>query len=128
MIEAVRESESKRGPSREPREPSEGGKGSRRGFGDIVVRALNPSVRSQTVVEEGVTVIVINSSYPLFAVRGGDDHYQLETAVREICKAAELGSVAEYERRVNEILLTAMTLRTARRRPAAVVAQQMDLA
>ena len=32
-----------------------------RGFGRIVIRPLDPSVRSQLVVEEGVTVVVINS-------------------------------------------------------------------
>jgi len=125
LIEAVRHAERQPKAEPTPRQPPPAGKGSRRGFGDIVVRALNPTVRSQTVVEDGSTVIVINSSYPLFLVRGGDDYYQLETAVREICKAGESGSVAEYERRVNEILLTAMSLRSARRRKRAAAVKQL---
>ena len=43
---------------------------------------------------------------------------ELETAVREICKAAESANVAEHEKRVNDIVLTAVELRASRRRPA----------
>ena len=69
-----------------------------------------------TVIEDGVRTVVINSRYPLFLERRGDVWYQLETAVREICKAAEASSVAEYEKRVNDIVLTALQLRASRRR------------
>jgi hypothetical protein len=88
----------------------------KRGFGIIAVRALDPRVRSMTVLEDGVRTVVINSRYPLFLERRGDVWYQLETAAREICKAAEAASVAEYEKRVNDIVLTALQLRASRRR------------
>ena len=88
----------------------------KRGFGIIAVRALDPSVRSMTVLEDGLRTVVINSRYPLFLERRGDVWYQLETAAREICKAADGGSVAEYEKRVNDIVLTALRLRASRRR------------
>lgn len=88
----------------------------KRGFGIIAVRPLDPRVRSITVLEEGVRTVVINSRYPLFIERRGDVWYQLETAAREICKAAEATSVAEYEKRVNDIVLTALQLRASRRR------------
>ena len=51
-----------------------------------------------TVLEDGVRTVVINNRYPLFLERRGDVWYQLETAAREICKAAEATSVAEYEK------------------------------
>ena len=88
----------------------------RRGFGIIAIRPMDPRVRSMTVLEEGVRTVVINSRYPLFLERRGDVWYQLETAAREICKAAEATSVAEYEKRVNDIVLTALQLRASRRR------------
>jgi len=88
----------------------------RRGFGIIAIRSLDPRVRSMTVLEDGVRTVVINSRYPLFVERRGDVWYQLETAAREICKAAEPSSVAEYEKRVNDIVLTALQLRASRRR------------
>lgn len=88
----------------------------RRGFGIIAVRPLDPRVRSMTVVEDGMRTVVINSRYPLFLERRGDVWYQLETAAREICKAAEPSSVVEYEKRVNDIVLTALQLRARRRR------------
>jgi len=72
-----------------------------RGFGTIVIRPLDRSIRSITTVEEGVRAVVINSNYPLFKERRGDIWYQLETAAREVCRAAEGASVVEYERRVN---------------------------
>ena len=88
----------------------------RRGFGLIAVRPLDPRVRSMTVLEDGVRTVVINSRYPLFIERRGDVWYQLETAAREICRAAEAASVVEYEKRVNDIVLTALQLRASRRR------------
>src|SRR5438132_2757676 len=88
----------------------------RRAFGIIAIRPLDARVRSMTVLEDGVRTVVINSRYPLFLERRGDMWYQLETAAREICKAAEATSVAEYEKRVNDIVLTALQLRASRRR------------
>jgi hypothetical protein len=88
----------------------------KRGFGIIAVRPLDPRVRSMTVLEDGVRTVVINSRYPLFLERRGDVWYQLETAIREVCKGAEGANVAEYEKRVNDILLTALQLRASRRR------------
>jgi len=88
----------------------------KRGFGIIAIRPLDPRVRSMTVLEDGVRTVVINSRYPLFLERRGDVWYQLETAAREICKAAEPANVAEYEKRVNDIVLTALQLRASRRR------------
>ena len=123
LLDAVEEAE-KRAPS-EPRPKADNppASGSRRGYGNIMVRALSPSVRSQTVLEDGSTVIVINSQYPLFIARGGDDLYQLETAVREVCRAADVSTVAEYEGRVNEILLMALSIRSPRRAARARVGQ-----
>ncbi len=95
-----------------PPEPSEP---RRRGFGDIVVRQLDPAVRSQLVIEKGISVVVINSRYPLFLERHGDVWYQLETAAREVCKGGDTASVAEYERRVNEVMLVAFQLRGRKR-------------
>jgi hypothetical protein len=86
-------------------------RGGNRGFGSIVIRSLGPSLRSTTVVEDGTRVVVINSRYPLFLERRGDIWYQLETAAREVCRAAEGASVAECEGRVNEITLTVTALR-----------------
>ena len=93
----------------------------RTGFGDIVIRPLGPAIRSQTVIEDAVKVVVINSQHPLFRERKGDIWYQLETAASEICKSIEGVTVAEYECRVNEIVLLAFQLRGRRRkaRPAA---------
>jgi hypothetical protein len=88
----------------------------KRGFGIIAIRPLDPRVRSMTALEDGVRTVVINSRYPLFLERRGDVWYQLETAVREICKAAEVGSVDDYEMRVNDIILMALQLRSSRRR------------
>jgi len=88
---------------------------SRRGFGQIVVRPLDPAIRSQTVIEHEVTTVVINSRHPLFLKRGGDIWYQLETAAREVFKSLEGASVGEFERRVNEVILLAFRLRARRR-------------
>jgi len=97
--------------------PGDGPKrGGSRGFGNIVIRSLDPSLRSTTVIEDGTRVVVINSRYPLFLERRGDIWYQLETAAREVCRAAEGASVAEYEGRVNEIILMATVLRARRSR------------
>lgn len=60
-----------------------------KGFGVIALRALDPKIRSMTVVEDGVRTVVINSRYPLFVQRRGDVWYQLETAAREIFKVRE---------------------------------------
>ncbi len=98
----------------------------RRGFGDIVIRPLGPAIRSQTVVEDGITVVVINSQHPLFRERKGDMWYQLETAASEICKTIEGATIAEYERRVNEIVLLAFRLR-GRRRKARTTAAQLKI-
>src|SRR5438876_3114406 len=95
----------------------------RRGFGDIVIRPLGPAIRSQTVIEDAVKVVVINSQHPLFRERKGDIWYQLETAASEICKSIEGVTVAEYERRVNEIVLLAFRLRGRRRKSRTVAAQ-----
>lgn len=101
-----------------PRVPTSDGakRGDTGGFGNIVIRSLDPSLRSTTVIEDGTRVVVINSRYPLFLERRGDIWYQLETAAREVCRAAEGASVAEYEGRVNEIILTATALRARRSR------------
>lgn len=87
----------------------------RRGFGRIVLRPLEVSARSATIEEEGSKTIVINTHHPLFLERDGDIWYQLETAAREVFAALEGSSVREYERRVNEVMLLAMQLRTRRR-------------
>lgn len=87
----------------------------RRGFGQVIVRPLDPSIRSQTVIEHEVTTVVINSRHPLFLRRGGDMWYQLETAAREVFKSMEGASASDYERRVNEVILLAFQLRARRR-------------
>ena len=87
----------------------------RRGFGQVVVRPLDPSIRSQTLIEHGLTTVVINSRHPLFLKRGGDMWYQLETAAREVFRSQEGATVGDYERRVNEIVLLAFQLRARRR-------------
>jgi hypothetical protein len=103
--------ESPRAPARLPAEDEQ----KRRGFGRVVVRPLDPSIRSQTVVEHEVTTVVINSRHPLFLKRGGDMWYQLETAAREVFKSLEGATIGEYERRVNEVVLLAFQLRARRR-------------
>jgi hypothetical protein len=95
----------------------------RRGFGDIVIRPLGPAIRSQTVIEDGVRLVVLNSQHPLFRERKGDIWYQLETAASEICTSIEGVTLAEYERRVNEIVLLAFRLRGRRRKARTPVAQ-----
>jgi hypothetical protein len=88
----------------------------RRGFGAIQVRRLDPSIRSQLVVEATGMLVIINSEHPMFVERKGDVWYQLETAAREICKGIDGVSLAEYERKVNEIVLLAFQLQGRRRR------------
>jgi len=100
-----------KGPARLPGE----NESRRRGFGQVIVRPLDPSIRSQTVIEHEVTTVVINSRHPLFLKRGGDIWYQLETAAREVFKAIEGASATDYERRVNEVILLAFQLRARRR-------------
>ena len=48
------------------------GPGSRSGVGEVVIRSLDPRLRSAMVVEDGVRRVVINSRYPLYEVRKGD--------------------------------------------------------
>jgi hypothetical protein len=103
--------ESKQSPSRLPAD----NESRRRGFGQVIVRPLDPSIRSQTVIEQEVTTVVINSRHPLFLKRGGDMWYQLETAAREVFKSMEGASASDYERRVNEVILLAFQLRARRR-------------
>lgn len=88
----------------------------RRGLGGIRIAALDPTIRSRLVIEAGTTWIVVNSRYPLFVERGGDVLYQVETAVREICRTIEGITVAEYERRIEELLNTIFRLRRPKRR------------
>jgi hypothetical protein len=99
----------------------------RRGFGRIVVRPLDPGIRGQTVIEDEVTTVVINSRHPLFVKRGGDIWYQLETAAREVFKSLEGASVGEYERRVNEVVLLAFQLRARRSSARSHKAAQLPL-
>jgi hypothetical protein len=103
--------ESVRPPARLPAE----NEAKRRGFGQVVVRPLDPSIRSQTLMEHEITTVVINSRHPLFLKRGGDIWYQLETAAREVFKSLEGASIGEYERRVNEVVLLAFQLRARQR-------------
>lgn len=91
--------------------------GTRRGFGDVTIRALDPRVRSALIEEEGVRTVVINSRYPLFDVRKGDLWYQLETALREVCVTIPEATVPEFERRVNELMLVSLALTQRSRRP-----------
>lgn len=96
--------------------PPAGAGGRRSGLGRIELRPLERTVRSQTLDEDGTRVIVINTCHPLFLERRGDTWYQLETAARELFGPLAGVSVAEYERRVNELVLTALELRARRRR------------
>ncbi|HXM55321.1 MAG TPA: ATP-binding protein [Candidatus Dormibacteraeota bacterium] len=95
--------------------------------GRIALRPLARTIRSQTIEEDGARVIVINTRHPLFLERRGDTWYQLETAAREVFAALEGVSVAEYERRVNEVVLLALDLRTRRRRGPRRRPPQLDL-
>jgi len=103
-------------PQQELAMPPAGAGGRRSGLGRIELRPLERTVRSQTLDEDGTRVIVINTCHPLFLERRGDTWYQLETAARELFGPLAGVSVAEYERRVNELVLTALELRARRRR------------
>ena len=108
-----------------PRAPRRTGVGSGRGVAEVVVRALDPRLRSAMVVEDGVRRIVINSRYPLFEVRRGDLWYQLETALREVCVTIPEATVPEFERKVNELMLVSLSLtgRPKRRKAGAPTRQ-----
>lgn len=117
-IEPAETSVDDAGVERLPRPPRTSGTGGSRGVGEVVVRALDPRLRSAMVVEDGVRRIVINSRYPLYEVRRGDLWYQLETALREVCVTIPEATVPEFERKVNELMLVSLSLtgRTRRRR------------
>jgi hypothetical protein len=110
---------------RPPRAPRRTGAGHGRGVAEVVVRALDPRLRSAMVVEDGVRRIVINSRYPLFEVRRGDLWYQLETALREVCVTIPEATVPEFERKVNELMLVSLSLtgRPKRRKASAPTRQ-----
>ena len=92
------------------------GPGRRSGVGEVVIRSLDPRLRSAMEVEDGVRRVVINSRYPLYEVRKGDLWYQLETALREVCVTIPEATVPEFERRVNELMLVSLGLAERRRR------------
>ncbi len=100
------------------------GSGGRSGVGEVVIRSLDPRMRSAMVVEDGIRRVVINSRYPLYEVRKGDLWYQLETALREVCVTIPEATVPEFERKVNELMLVSLSLAERRprrpRRPRAV--------
>ena len=104
----------------EPRLPSPrrggGGPGGRSGVGEVVIRSLDPRLRSAMVVEDGVRRVVINSRYPLYEVRKGDLWYQLETALREVCVTIPEATVPEFERKVSELMLVSLSLAERRKR------------
>jgi hypothetical protein len=101
-----------------PRSPRRAGSGpgSRSGVGEVVIRSLDPRLRSAMVVEDGVRRVVINSRYPLYEVRKGDLWYQLETALREVCVTIPEATVPEFERKVSELMLVSLSLAERRRR------------
>ena len=101
-----------------PRPGAGGGPGTirRRGAAEVVVRRLDPRLRSALVEEDGVRRVVINSAYPLYEVRRGDLWYQLETALREVCVAIPEATVPEFERKVNELMLVSLALAERRKR------------
>ncbi len=100
------------GAPRLPRDGAAGGAGAarRRGAAEVVVRSLDPRLRSALVEEDGVRRVVINSAYPLYEVRRGDLWYQLETALREVCVTIPEATVPEFERKVNELMLVSLAL------------------
>lgn len=94
------------------------GTGGAKAAAEVVVRALDPRLRSAMVIEDGVRRVVINSRYPLYEVRRGDLWYQLETALREVCVTIPEATVPEFERKVNELMLVSLALTRRRtRRP-----------
>jgi len=125
---AVEEDAGPEAPARSPEPPTPreaggtraGGSKARKGFGDIVIRPLDPRVRSAMVEEDGIRRVVINPRYPLYDVRRGDLWYQLETALREVCATLPEATVPEFERKVNELMLVSFAFTERRvRRPAA---------
>jgi len=115
------------GPENEQSEPKTGapdppirsggpGRGGRAGIAEVVIRALDPRMRSAMVEEDGVKQVVINSRYPLYEVRKGDLWYQLETALREVCVTIPEATVPEFERRVNELMVVSLGLADRGRR------------
>jgi hypothetical protein len=108
------------GPAPEPTVPplrrGGAGPGRRSGVGEVVIRSLDPRLRSAMEVEDGVRRVVINSRYPLYEVRKGDLWYQLETALREVCVTIPEATVPEFEQRVNELMLVSLGLAERRRR------------
>jgi len=92
------------------------GPGGRTGVGEVVIRSLDPRLRSAMVLEDGVRRVVINSRYPLYEVRKGDLWYQLETALREVCVTIPEATVPEFERKVNELMLVSLSLAERRKR------------
>jgi len=113
-----------------PRLPREGAAGGadaarRRGAAEVVVRRLDPRLRSALVEEDGIRRVVINSAYPLYEVRRGDLWYQLETALREVCVTIPEATVPEFERKVNELMLVSLAIaERRRRRPAGTAARE----
>jgi hypothetical protein len=101
-----------------PRADAAGGSGTarRRGAAEVVVRRLDPRLRSALVEEDGIRRVVINSAYPLYEVRRGDLWYQLETALREVCVTIPEATVPEFERKVNELMLVSLAIAERRRR------------
>ncbi|HSW42405.1 MAG TPA: hypothetical protein VLM76_07855, partial [Patescibacteria group bacterium] len=101
-----------------PRRGAAGGPGTvrRRGAAEVVVRRLDPRLRSALVEEDGIRRVIINSAYPLYEVRRGDLWYQLETALREVCVTIPEATVPEFERRVNELMLVSLALAERRHR------------
>jgi hypothetical protein len=112
---------------RAPARPPAENEPKRRGFGQIVIRPLDSNIRSQSVIEDGVTTVVINSRHPLFLKRKGDIWYQLETAAREIFKSLEGANIGDYERRVNEVVLLAFQLRGRQREARSQRPSQLPL-
>ena len=96
--------------------PPGSGRGRGRGGAEVVIRSLDPRLRSAMVVEDGVRRVVINARYPLYEVRKGDLWYQLETALREVCLTIPEATVPEFERKVNELMLVSLSLTPTRRR------------
>ena len=105
---------------RAPRLPRDGtaagaGRARRRGAAEVVVRSLDPRLRSALVEEDGIRRVIINSAYPLYEVRRGDLWYQLETALREVCVTIPEATVPEFERKVNELMVVSLALADRRR-------------
>ncbi|MGK2852312.1 MAG: ATP-binding protein [Candidatus Limnocylindrales bacterium] len=96
--------------------PPRSGRGQGRGGAEVVIRSLDPRLRSAMVVEDGIRRVVINARYPLFEVRKGDLWYQLETALREVCLTIPEATVPEFERKVNELMLVSLSLAPRKRR------------